>query len=298
MATERDLRRRRLWFRAGVTDLGKVSGRNIERYACPLCLRTFDEASIARGELTDEHVPPASVGGRRLVLTCRPCNSVSGYGLDAHLAVAEAHLDLSAGPHGRPVRGTFTIGDAELIGTLGRDGEALIARGVPQANRPGAPEAADRAMTEAMTGGGRGHINFRSNEGWTQRRVWVAWTRAAYLAVFAVMGYAYILQPGLDDVRSQIADPDGETIPSTVTVGLDNDVNARRLLLIEEPEWLKSIAVTMRRRTAFLPVAPDPRFFARLASRLAERFTGQQAAIEWSAKEHPWPKAPFGVLEG
>jgi hypothetical protein len=293
MASERDLKRRRAWFAAGVADLENVAGRSMNEYACPLCVRTYPGSAIESGELSDEHVPPASMGGKRLVLTCKRCNSVSGHDLDAHLAVAEAHLDLAAGPSGRPVRGTFTLGNASLIGTLAREGDTLLAMGVPKANRPGAPEAIDEQMS--ATGGGSGRLNFRSHEGWVQGRARIAWTRAAYLASFAIMGYRYILQPELAQVRAQIANPDDESLPGTVTISLDGDVGARRLWLIEEPAWLKSIAVRMRRRTVFLPVTPDPDFFHRLAPQLKRRFNGDGAPLDFRGKQKAWPRAPFGV---
>lgn len=34
-------------------------------YVCPICLRLFDETALETGDLTDEQVPPKSVGGER-----------------------------------------------------------------------------------------------------------------------------------------------------------------------------------------------------------------------------------------
>src|SRR5260370_40382262 len=53
-------------------------------YLCPLCLDvmlTVEE--FATGELTVEHVPPETLGGDDMVLTCKGCNSQAGSWFDA-----------------------------------------------------------------------------------------------------------------------------------------------------------------------------------------------------------------------
>src|SRR4051812_31357623 len=55
---------------------------------CPLCLDIFFEGDLdsnIENPLTLEHVPPASLGGKGRLLTCKKCNSISGHDLDAHL---------------------------------------------------------------------------------------------------------------------------------------------------------------------------------------------------------------------
>ena len=47
-------------------------------YVCPICLRLVDETALETGDLTEEHVPPKSVGGSVLVLTCRDRNASAG----------------------------------------------------------------------------------------------------------------------------------------------------------------------------------------------------------------------------
>ena len=45
-------------------------------YLCPLCLKSFTKQEV-RKILTEEDVPQASLGGSRITLTCRQCNSTS-----------------------------------------------------------------------------------------------------------------------------------------------------------------------------------------------------------------------------
>ena len=43
-------------------------------YLCPLCMKPFTKQEV-RKILTEEDVPQASLGGSRITLTCRQCNS-------------------------------------------------------------------------------------------------------------------------------------------------------------------------------------------------------------------------------
>lgn len=52
-------------------------------YLCPECLSPFNEYEISK--LTEEDVPQASLGGSRITLTCRKCNSNCGALIDVHL---------------------------------------------------------------------------------------------------------------------------------------------------------------------------------------------------------------------
>lgn len=57
-------------------------------YICPLCFDVFFEKdldNIHPNPLTFEDIPPKSLGGKPLALTCKKCNSKSGHELDIHL---------------------------------------------------------------------------------------------------------------------------------------------------------------------------------------------------------------------
>ena len=68
-----------------------------EYYACPCCLRAYGRDAPSDGTLTYEDVPPKSVGGRWLVLTCKQCNNTAGTRLDAQARLREEQLDFLAG---------------------------------------------------------------------------------------------------------------------------------------------------------------------------------------------------------
>jgi hypothetical protein len=43
-------------------------------YVCPICRKPFTVEALDDGRLSKEHVPPQSVGGHELLLTCKECN--------------------------------------------------------------------------------------------------------------------------------------------------------------------------------------------------------------------------------
>ena len=65
-------------------------------YACPTCCEVFFEKDLSPQlplYLTLEHVPPESMGGKGMTLTCNKCNSKSGSDLDKVLLTYLEELD-------------------------------------------------------------------------------------------------------------------------------------------------------------------------------------------------------------
>lgn len=52
-------------------------------YVCPICFRIFTKEQVQL--LSKDHVPPQSVGGKDIVLTCGACNNNQGAEIDKHL---------------------------------------------------------------------------------------------------------------------------------------------------------------------------------------------------------------------
>ena len=92
--------KRQALFNVGAKAVSRISGRVLDQYCCPLCENMFDRAALSDGTLTIEHVPPASQGGKGLVLTCRKCNTTAGSTVDAETHRRQEHykfLDAMAG---------------------------------------------------------------------------------------------------------------------------------------------------------------------------------------------------------
>lgn len=50
---------------------------------CPICLTIITKEQT--NDLSKDHVPPKSVGGKDIVLTCKKCNNIQGAEIDKHL---------------------------------------------------------------------------------------------------------------------------------------------------------------------------------------------------------------------
>lgn len=70
----------------------KVHGIHISGdYLCPLCMNVFNENEVMT-ILTEEDVPQCSLGGKRIALTCRKCNSTCGSEIDIQPKKGFLHL--------------------------------------------------------------------------------------------------------------------------------------------------------------------------------------------------------------
>src|SRR5437762_3478480 len=78
-------------------------------YYCPCCLALHDRDSVVDGLLTAEDVPPKSVGGRKILLTCEDCNGSAGRDLDHHASKRQMVEDFLRGTeNGHVQRFTMT----------------------------------------------------------------------------------------------------------------------------------------------------------------------------------------------
>jgi len=276
-------------------------------YVCPQCpkpdasgqqyrVQLFPRSAIESGELTVEHVPPKSFGGRELLLTCKRCNDTGGSLLEAHARRRENPADVMLGVKKEPSRVRLTAGDHSVSATLTVEERMLTMELPPRekhANDPRQEKGVREALRKAAGEQSTFNVSF-AKDLYLPRRANVAWLRHAYLALFAVAGYRYIFQPGLGIVRKQIQEPDTEHIPVFLaTLPGEHPWSERRIGLIREPESLRSWAVQYGRYVAFLPKPGDTEFYARMAedahAREQVRLTGEAIA---------WPTEPLFGVEG
>jgi|SRR6266542_1170271 len=61
---------------------------SLELYLCPICGTAFTQSALFTDdpELTREHAPPESVGGKVIALTCKSCNNEAGHSVDANVS--------------------------------------------------------------------------------------------------------------------------------------------------------------------------------------------------------------------
>lgn len=215
-------KRLRIFDRGAQAYARHTRGEIENRYACPLCLRHFGRDEAESGNLlTLEHVPPDSVGGRGLVLTCRECNSTAGTRVDAAAANLERLRRIARGIAGHenvtsePARVTH-FGET-VNGTFEIDADAGVIWIDVQTERVN-PSALERIQDAALkaadhTSEGPYHVTITPRIRFEPYRAQLSGFRAAYLLAFAALGYAFAADPRLEAVRHQIAHPDEATLP-------------------------------------------------------------------------------------
>jgi hypothetical protein len=247
--------------------------------------------------LSREDVPPRSVGGRKIVLTCRECNSTSGgHLLDAELRRRETLLDFARGTMRKPASVVVEFGGVPFRATLLATGDNVEILGDRRRNDPAIQsplrEVLDRAVDEGIVGWSF-RIGFE--EGYRQRESLVGWLRAGYLVAFAALGYRYILDQALDCVREQIRTPKVTVIRSFSVAVPKAPQRDRLLVLLQEPAEIRSVIVRMGAHMIFLPEPETGElgFYQRIEEGLA-RLGGR---AQCKGQRIPWPSRPVFALD-
>jgi len=289
MRYSRKAAKRLKWFLKGVEALRQARPEAPKMYYCPLCLVGYPSTD----ELTLEDVPPRSVGGRPLVLTCRGCNGRSGHELDYHARAGKNLREFAEGA--RDIRVRLAADDLKVTATMRKTSEGLSFSGLPQYCNPAHHKAFFARFEEAA---GRGTADFDLGLSFVNRYdPWaenLAWLRASYLVAFAALGYTYILRPELEPLRQQLKNPGERILPFMVSLVEAAEAGLRRSIVVFEPTELRSILVQFDRRLLFLPdLTARDNFFGQL--RVAAQ--AQSRAINFLGPELRWPTSPIFLLD-
>jgi|SRR5579864_1345671 len=280
-------RKRRDWFDRGAAAYAPVRaeqhGQQI--YACPICLTSFAVDALADGRLSCEHVPPRSVGGKELVLTCKRCNNSAGTKLDADAAVKESVRSAMAGTREYRERVKAAIGDLRVNAEVHLSGgrySLIVPRHI---NKPG---TADNLKAFVQPGSSM-TIEYQR---FSELGAKISWFRAGYLALFAVAGYRFALDPAMEIVRRQILECD-ERRMLTFTSEMSDDIplSVLRILRVRAPGWHRGWAVEFGRYFLHFPSAGDLDFYERMAT-CGSAITPYMTTYEYVG----WPIEPtFGL---
>ncbi len=215
--------KRRTWFQLGVDaldfsfDVSSDDGLPGPYYVCPLCWQLFDETELEPPEpgLTVEDVPPLSVGGAPMVLTCKPCNNRAGTRVDAD---AGRHAELRQMLDGEGGSMTVTVDGgvtAEL--ELGSDGEPLYCYD-PKRSNPAVYDQLMERLAEGGTGSPAQRFDVDFKLGYSPTDASLSYLRAAYLVVFARYGYSAVLSDAFRPLRRALKTLDPDVLPNAPTL--------------------------------------------------------------------------------
>jgi hypothetical protein len=309
--------RRLHWFDEGASTLRLVldrQGRGHQLpptgdcYACPCCLVAYPRAAVADRTLTIEDVPPKVLGGRPMLLTCVECNSSSGTNFDAHAAQkATADAFVRGTVSDRKVRATSYIDGIPLRGTAESTENGISLVGIPEQNNPKEQAAYLQALNSL---GEDAHpsprFSFTIHTQFIEARARLSLIRAAYLAAFAALGWTYILRPVMQPVRDQLGSPEDQILETYIFRDPNSPNATRRMLLVDDPDELRCVAVTMGEYSVFLPGLWDLRtpelWEQRTWDEVAAAFShrreaGDRLNVNLRGKEVPWPRWPTYLLD-
>lgn len=284
-------------FRIGAGAVARIFGVD-GCYVCPICSRAFGEVAAESGELTLEHVPPRSVGGRGIALTCRDCNSTAGHTAEAALHAREENRRFMEFMRGRRDRYeshvALDVGGETIRARLARDADAGATKFqiLGETNDPKVVRKVSEHMTGLAKQGDATGEEIRVSSGvmYDPRLAKVAELKSAFLAAFAAFGYRYAFSRVLLPVRQQIMEPDQEVLtdPWTVALGIDDEF---MLVLVPEPDCL---VVKLGTSGVVLPWVTSPEEVLRGV----KARSGEDGVMQVMGTRVEWPTKLELVLDG
>jgi hypothetical protein len=258
-------------------------------YPCPLCGNGFTKEALVQDILTAEDVPPKSVGGRKILLTCQPCNNDQGSEIDSHAVKREKFVDSLTGRRIWPFEGQHTVGDsAANVQTYFGPGQVGIFY-VPGQNNPNNHGAYLEALDDPANITQR--IRMRADFVWSKADL--SYLRAAYLASFAALGWKQIFRPAFLPLLKRLAGDAGAEMPPILVRYDVNETSTENSMLYvtEDGPQQGVLLIRMGRSIVALPGPDDDRTLIELAVALAELLpNGAQRTFRGQVV--PWPARP------
>lgn len=217
---------------------------------CPLCLQFHDSTALKElpRQLTLDHIPPESSGGndKDTMLVCTKCNNEAGYKTDHHLVTFLKQKDVMDFIPGSEIDAQFSAGPAKrLNGTLSITGDRAISWHTHRhRTNPATVRQADEYMQATFRDPSKRRAELQIHLPKPDQHMFnVALLRIAYLIYFRWFGYAAILHPHFESIRSQILDPTGHHLPETWNVtGINKgDDDSEGVIFMPAPAHLRCV---------------------------------------------------------
>jgi hypothetical protein len=267
MATSEDTKLR--WFDLGAESFRRATPPSDRppTYPCPICLTHFQRDSVVKRILSVEHVPPESLGGRPLLLTCTRCNNVAGSRLDAHAESRERIQAAIGGQADGTERVRALLGDFQVSAEVVTSGGRYELKVSPSVNRPGAMER----LRELGKKGAQLTVRYKP---YSDLGANISWLRAGYLTLVAKYGYELALDQAFDFVRRQIVEDERALAPTFIAIAPARMPEAfAGVWKVISPDWHRGQAVQFGRRLIQFPSLGDTDFYQRLGQRIGQPTT-------------------------
>lgn len=222
-------------------------------YYCPICGTAYEQDSLNTSELTLEHVPPRSQGGKGIILTCRSCNNLAGHKYEHDLPNKEGLERQLKGIVGSE-DGDFgwvkiEVGGVTLNADLFRDG-GRTHLSVSEKNSPRAIESFKQAMDRFGKGS---ELKIHTGYSYLRANVLRSDLKSAFLLLVAKFGYSIGFSERIVPIRKAIL---CQSEPKTLLRYLETSEARENSIIVDEQEGL--VAITDRAKTVLLPWPSRP----------------------------------------
>jgi hypothetical protein len=239
-------------------------------------------------------VPPRSVGGEHLVLTCRACNNDAGTKIEGHTAEYERWKQLDR----RPKTGRVQIGEHSLVVKVWSDENGTTQMDYRTKNARETVAAFEDFIVREH--GGQLNTTF-ALEHMRPPDEYVAdvgWLKAAYLTLFAALGHCVAFSPMYDVVRQQMRYPKSRCAEGFYLDGGSD--SGRHIALVREPAELEGSYIVQFDELAVILPPPygraDPYYY--IQNRISPDPTNP-ASLGVTRDMLPfWPRGPVMEQDG
>lgn len=177
-------------------------------YLCPVCLSPFNENELSN--LTEEDVPQASLGGSRITLTCRNCNSNCGALIDVHLLESLKFIEQQEFLPNTDRKVSLMSDSQKLNAKLEvskyRDLKLVVS------TKRNSPKVWDDFRENKLVPGAIVDVQDAPLKH-QQERIEAAIIKNAYLLLFAKTGFTILSHSYYDSFRNLLLDPDNFQLP-------------------------------------------------------------------------------------
>lgn len=195
----------------------------MDAFICPICLNIIkkEDSDI----ITLEDVPPKSVGGSPLLITCQPCNNVVGGKIESFLHNELLVFYLLKNPEDIPFKAEYILNGVKIKGRVKiksiENREILCTIDSNDINNyPIFTQELDQNWDGSNLEIKYDLTSVKSNDDYSNLSI----LKSAYLLAFAKMGYMYILNDSLDLIRDQLQNPDKDVLKNSFLVAKGIDI--------------------------------------------------------------------------
>ena len=196
----------------------------LDAFICPLCMNIINIEDIDK--ITLEDVPPESVGGKPILVTCANCNNALGGRVDNYLYYELLVYHLLRHPENTSFKTTFILNGIKIKGRMRLDLSSehpKVQCTIDANDRVNYPQF----TKELETNWDGCNLQVQSDITSTKRideYSNISVLKSAYLLAFSKLGYMYILQDSLDNIRMQILNRDKSILGSHYLIGRGIDL--------------------------------------------------------------------------